>query len=105
MQIDVTTDHTVEGSESFTAYVVDVVSAALRKFDRRITRLKVHLGDENGHKPGRDTKRCTMEVRVKGRRPTAATYHADTVPKAVDGAALKMRHALEHTFGKLEQRR
>jgi ribosome-associated translation inhibitor RaiA len=45
--------------------------------------------------------RCQLEARPKGHQPISVTHKADTLEQAIDGAAEKLEHALEHLFGKL----
>ena len=105
MQIQISTTNDVKGSESFDDYAKRAVESGLSHFSGRITRVEVHLADENGHKHGADDKRCSMEARAEGRKPTAVTHHAPTFELAVDGAAHKLKHALESTFKRLRDQR
>jgi ribosome-associated translation inhibitor RaiA len=99
MQIQVNTDHTIQGHEALTAQIKDVVENALRRMSDHITRVEVHLTDERGPKSG--DKRCMMEARLAGRQPIAVTEEAATLDLAVDGAADKLARLIEHTLGKL----
>jgi ribosome-associated translation inhibitor RaiA len=101
MQIQVNADHTVRGSERLTAHVGAVVEGALSHFSAQITRVEVHLSDENGPKSGQDDKRCMMEARIEGRHPIAVTHHAASLDQAIEGAADKLARSIEHTIGRL----
>ena len=105
MQIQLNTDSHIEGHEELAAYVRDVATDALDRFADRITRVEVHLSDENSHKGGEDDKRCVMEARLAGRQPTAVTHHAGTVDEAIEGAAGKLKRALESTIDRLQDPR
>lgn len=105
MQVQVKTDANIEGREGLIAHVTGVVESTLDRFRGRITRVEVHLADENGHKTGPGDKRCTMEARIDGHQPVAVTDHAGSVHQAVDGAAGKLLRALDSTFGRLDDRR
>lgn len=105
MQIQINTDHNVQGHESPAASVQATVESALTRFSGHITRVEVHLGDENGDKHGRADKRCMMEARLEGHQPIAVTHHAATIGQAIDGAAAKMVRRLEHTLGRLHSHR
>ena len=70
-----------------------------------LTRVEVHLSDENGGKSGPKDKRCKMEARPKGHQPILVSHDADSLTQAVEGAAEKLEHALEHLFGKLRGKR
>lgn len=105
MQVQVHTDANIEGREGLIAHVTSVVEDSLARFRGRITRVEVHLGDENSHKTGQADKRCMMEARLEGRPPAAVTHHAPSVHQAVDGAAEKLLRLLESTLGRLDDRR
>ena len=79
MQIHINTDHNIHGYESAAASVLTTVENALRRFSSQITRVEVHLGDENASKRGGNDKRCMMEARLEGQQPVAVTHHAATV--------------------------
>ena len=65
----------------------------------------MQLTDENhAAKGGGVDKRCMMEARVAGRAPVAVTNYAPNQDHAFRGAADKLAHALDHTFGKLDRR-
>ena len=101
MQIQVNTDHTIEGHEALADRIRGVVENALSRMGDRITRVEVHLTDESGPKSRANNKRCMMEARLEGRQPIAVTDEAATVDLAVDGAADKLARLIEHTLGKL----
>lgn len=100
MQIQINTDHNIEGREALAAHFSEVVERALSRMSDRITRLEVHLSDENGDKQGQNDKRCMLEARIEGRQPIAVTYHAATLDQAVDGAADKLTRLIESTLGR-----
>ncbi|MDQ2930219.1 MAG: ribosomal subunit interface protein [Gemmatimonadota bacterium] len=102
MQILISTDHNIEGRETRAAEITDVLTAALARFSDHITRLGVHLADENGPKSGQDDIRCTLEARIEGRQPIAATHHVDTISLAVNGAADSLVSLIENTLGRTE---
>jgi ribosome-associated translation inhibitor RaiA len=104
MQIQVNTDDNIEGREKLTAYVRNVVENTLSQFNKRITRVEVHLSDQNGDKSGRDNKRCMMEARLQGRQPTAVTHQAATMDQAVDGAADRLQRSIERELGRVRDR-
>ena len=102
MRIQINTDHNIECHEALTDHVRNVVEGAVSPFSDHITRIKVHLADENGpgkgHKEGLD-KRCMMEIRLEGHHPLAVTAHAATVHQAIDGAADKLVRVVGNTLG------
>jgi ribosomal subunit interface protein len=105
MHIQINTDHNIEGREELTTHVNDVVENALSRFSDRITRVEVHLSDQNGDKSSQNDKRCMMEVRLEGRQPTAVTHQAASLDGAVDGAADKLKRSLESTLERLNDPR
>ena len=101
MQVQINTDRNIEGNAALASRTEATVASALRRFVNQVTRVEVHLSDENGGKGGDDDKRCLMEVRLEGRKPTAVSYRASTVEAAIDGAAGKLARAIESTLGRL----
>lgn len=102
MQIQFNTDSTIEGHERMQAHFTEEITENFKRFEDKITRVEVHLGDENNDKFGLDDKRCMIEVRLAGRNPVAVTNNADTIEKAVSGATDKMKKLLNTTFDKLK---
>lgn len=104
MLIQINTDHNIDGHELLTSRTRDVVESALRHISDHITRVEVHLSDENGPKEGGQTKRCVMEARLEGLQPLAVTSRAATLDQAVDLAVDKLTRLIEHTRGRLQER-
>ena len=98
MKIQVNTDRTVEGSEALVLMVEAEVQSALERYEDRLTRVEVHLGDDNGEKSGGGgDKRCLLEARPAGMQPVVVTAFADTPEQACRDAARKMQGLLnEH---------
>jgi Sigma 54 modulation protein / S30EA ribosomal protein len=105
MQIQVNTDHNIEGREVLAGRVEAAVRAALSRFSDQITRVEAHLGDESAGRPSGGDKRCMLEARVAGRQPVAVTNYADTLDEAFRGAADKLGRLLESEFGRLDDRK
>lgn len=106
MQIQINTDRNIKGHEALATQVSDVVESALSRFSDSITRVEVHLSDENSAKKGgNDDIRCVMEARLEGRQPSAVTHQAATVDQAVDGAAKKLTRMIESTLGQLRDQK
>jgi hypothetical protein len=100
MQIQVNAAHNIEGHEALSAWASDAVKTGLDRQSEHITRLEVHLSDENGGKSGPDDKRCTMEARLGGCAPIAVTHHASTLREATAGALEKLTRVIDTTLGK-----
>ncbi len=101
MQIQTNTDSNITGSEGLAAQAKTIVEGALGRFSDQITRVEIHLSDENGPRGGAADIRCMMEARLEGRQPIAVTHQAATVEDAVDGAAETMARSIESMLGRL----
>lgn len=78
-----------------------LVNNALSRFEEKITRLEVHLSDENSHKEGQNDKRCLLEARIAGLQPIAVTSNANSFEEATKIASGKLKNKLETVLGKL----
>ncbi len=106
MQIQINTDRNIDGNEALAAYVRGETEHALSLFNDHVTRVEVHLSDENSDKKkGKDGQRCVMEARLEGRQPLVATHQASTLEQAVNGAAEKLSRLIESTIGRSENQR
>ena len=94
--------HHIPGSVELHEWVGSTVEERLERFDNFLTRIEVHVSDENAQKAGADDKRCQIEARPKGHQAVSVTHKAESLQLAVEGAAEKMRHALDHLMGKLD---
>jgi len=103
MQIQINTDHHIEGHDAFSAWATEEVTRTLGHQKSHVTRVEIHLSDENGHKSGPSDKRCAMEARLEGRQPMAVTHQAASVHLAVTGAADKLSRLIESTLGRLDR--
>jgi hypothetical protein len=100
MTIQFETDKNINGTEPFTAPYVAQIESELGRFSDRITRVQVHLSDEDGHKDGLNTKRCLLEARLERRQPIAVSNQADTLDQAIGGALDKLTASLDTIIGK-----
>lgn len=104
MQVLLNTDSNLTGSDDLTARVEAEVAASMERFGERITRVEVHLGDENSGKAGAADKRCMMEARVAGRAPVAVSAQAPSYELALTAATDKLTKALDRQLGRLDAR-
>lgn len=100
MQIQINSDHNIEVHEVLAAHLRGTVEAALNRFNDHITRVEMHLSDENADKSGQNDKRCLLEARIEGRQPMAVTHEAASLGQAVDGAADKLARSIESALGR-----
>ncbi|PSJ17730.1 HPF/RaiA family ribosome-associated protein [Nitrosomonas supralitoralis] len=104
MQIQINTDRNIEGHEEFSQQVKTKIEGVLNRFSAHVTRVEVHISDENSDKGGINDKRCLMEARLEGRQPIAVTHQAENLDAAVQGAVDKLKKVIESTLGKLDNR-
>jgi ribosome-associated translation inhibitor RaiA len=105
MQIQVNTGNGVENKDALERWANEEIRQALDRFSADVTRVEVHLSDENHDKRGGGDKRCAMEARVAGRQPVTVTQHAPSLDEAFRGAADKLKRLLDSTLGRLNNHR
>ncbi len=100
MHIQINTDDTIDGHDALIAQLEAEIRDGLSRFADEITRVELHLSDENGAKSGSDDKRCVLEVRLAGQQPIAVTSAADSLHEASAGSVQKMQRKLQSLFGR-----
>jgi len=85
----------VQRSDALVERVEQEIHEALERFEDRITRVEVHLRDENAQKRGRSDKRCLIEARPASKEPVAVDASDDDLYTAIKAAAHKMQRALD----------
>ena len=101
MQVQLNTDRQITVNDQLAQQVERVLQGALSRFADQVTRVEVHLSDENSEKGGDNDKRCLLEARLAGLRPVAVSHQAGTLQQAIDGAAQKLERSIESTLGRL----
>ena len=101
MIIQVNTDKNIPGSDDLQTFLDGLIANQLSHYSSQITRVVVHLSDENGPKEGANDKRCVLEARIEGRQPIAVINNADNNEKAIAGAVDKLYHSLNKIFGRM----
>lgn len=104
MKVQLNTDSNIEGRDELARRIEAALEKTLGRFTEQITRVEVHLSDENSDKSGGDDKRCLLEARLSGRPPMAVRHQAATLEQAFEGAAEKLKSAIERTLGRLGSR-
>lgn len=103
MKIQFNTDKNIQGKESLEAFVAERINHGLKQFDEKITRIEVHLSDENAHKSeNKEDIQCKLEARLEGLQPITVTAKDHTKEKAVSDAISKMKAVLSTAMGKLK---
>lgn len=95
MIIQFNTDKTIEWDEKHDDHYTELIKEELDRFSDQISRVEVHISDENGPKEGLNNIRCLLEVRIEGRQPIATSDQADNIELSVSGAIEKMQASLK----------
>ena len=101
MQVQVNHDNNVRIGEEVADRLTQVLESSLSQFADRITRVEMHLGDQNAGKHGDSDKRCMLEARLANLAPIAVTHQAESLQMAFEGALQKLDRALSHAIGKM----
>lgn len=105
MQIQIYSDNHIENSGKMVEWANQAITAKLQRFDENLTRITVHVNDENGLKAGAHDKRCQIEARPKGLAPISVTHKSESVRTAIEGALDKVHAALTTQLGKQRNKR
>jgi ribosome-associated translation inhibitor RaiA len=96
MNIQINTDRHIKGQEAFLEKITNNLKNGLSRVSDHITRVEVHLSDDNAEKNGLNDKRCIMEARLEGRQPIAISCQAKNLDQAIDGAIEKLVKLIEN---------
>ena len=103
MLVQIHTDKNIEGGSSFSEFFSNEIKNELARFDEIVTRIEVHVSDENGNKSTPNDKKCVIEARVEKKQPIAVTATADSPEKAFYEALEKMQRVLDTTLDKIKE--
>lgn len=103
MKIQINTNDHIQSNPTLTELVSTTVEHALKHHQDQITRVEVHLADENAGKHGQHDQRCMLEARLEGRQPVTATAFEATLPQAVKSAADKLARVLDTQIGRVSR--
>tara|TARA_R100001244_G_scaffold29594_3_gene28754 strand:- start:6622 stop:7071 length:450 start_codon:yes stop_codon:yes gene_type:complete len=105
MQIQVNTDRHIPGDDTLTDSIREELQHSLKRFDEHVTRVEVHLSDQNSeNRGGADDIRCLIEARIEGHQPNVVTHDAATIKQAFTGATDKMKRVLTTTIERMQSR-
>ncbi len=105
MIVQVNTGNTIDGNAAMTGSLETLARDRLSRFAEKLTRVEIHVTDDNGPRDGGDDKQCVIEARPTGLGPVKVTDTAGSIHQATVGALGKMVSALDRTYGKLTDRK
>lgn len=105
MIIQVNTDKNIKSSERLESFVSEMLNKSMKRYSDQITRLEVHLSDQNAEKTGKDDIQCRIEARVKGLNPVAVNSRSEKIDLAVSSATAKLKKSLDTMTGKLKAKK
>lgn len=94
----------VDASPSLRERAEKAIEHRLEHLAPRITRVEVHLRDDNAGKAGKDDKRCVMEARPANHQPIAVEHRGDDLYKVIDETADKLSRAVRSRLERAETR-
>lgn len=103
MTIQFNSDNNLTVHEEFRDKLKSTLADELNRFSEHITRLEVHLSDENGQKFAPNDKKCLLEARIEGRPPIAVSAGAKNYELAVNSAIDKLKSSLDSVFGRMSK--
>ena len=102
MIIQLNADKNLAIHSEYEAQITQNLNKDLERYTSYITRIEVHLSDENGNKSGLNDKRCLLEARLEGKQPIVASDLGNTYDLALKGATEKLSNALNTTVSKMK---
>jgi ribosome-associated translation inhibitor RaiA len=104
MEINVNTDNTIDRHQGLDERVRDLVESSIGRFEQ-VRRVDVHLSNQNGQKHEDGDNYCMMEARVAGYEPVVVHAHAADLHLSINGAANKLKRALDSALGRLNDKK
>jgi ribosome-associated translation inhibitor RaiA len=104
MFVQINTDNQILSDAEANERLEDRIRSKLRRFEKRLTHVELHVSDTNGTKGGND-KRVSLELRPTGHEPLAVHADGQRIEDAVVAAADKAAKALDHALGRLNDKR
>ena len=108
MQVIINSDNQVDLNEAAIQHWQEEVTTLLQRFSDWITRVEVHLTDENSNsKGGIDDIRCLLEARPAGKQPVSIEVRGATVEQALSEGiqTLKQRLGTMQDKARTQQRK
>jgi ribosome-associated translation inhibitor RaiA len=105
MQIQVRTSNGIENKDALERWADGQIRQSLSRFIEDVTRVEIHLSDENHDASSGGAKRCVMEARLAHHQPLAVTQQAPSLDEAFRGASDKLKRSIESVLGRLYNHR
>jgi len=94
MQIQLNTGPGIEGKATLEEWAGDHLRQQLHRFGDHVSRVDIHLSDENSGRTTADDKRCTLSANLVGAGALAVHENAANVDQALRGAVDKLVRAV-----------
>jgi len=104
MKIQFNTDKNIEGTAALETFVSKKINSGLKHLSDKVTRVEVHLSDQNADKEGSDDIQCKIEARIQGKQPVIVASKSESKEKAIDDAVEKMKARLGTIIGKMKNK-
>lgn len=104
MNIQLNTDKHISGNEGLERFVSEKIKGTLKHLGNHITRIEVHLSDENADKGGPDDIQCKIEARMENRQPVMVSSRSDSKEVAISEATDKLKAMLSSMVSKMQER-
>jgi hypothetical protein len=101
MTIQFNSDTNLALHEEFRNKLNSSLAEGLNRFSEHITKLEVHLSDDNDYKFDHNDKKCLLQACIEGRSPIVVSAGASNYQVAVYSAVGKLRSSLDNFFGRL----
>ncbi len=102
LNIIINSDSNLEVGDTMIKEIESTIERRLARFESKLTRVVVHVRDENAHKTnGQDDKRCMIEARPEGMDSINVSHHAPSLSEAVNHATRKLERLMDDTFKRL----
>ncbi len=105
MIVQLNTDKNIQGTTELEAEVSDKINRGLSRFVDKITRVEVHLSDQNAEKSGADDIQCKIEARLENMEPFVVVSKNATTMQALTDSIDKMKAVLDTVVGKMNEHR
>lgn len=93
MQTEIHISHSLNASEGLREHIDRRLGYALGRFGERISRVSVHISDENGPRGGVDT-RCKMHVTLRPHGTLHIEQDDSNAETAVEVASMRLGQAI-----------